>query len=289
MVNKPKAIASATTITARRNSPGLVPPTEQLILKEAQQAFTDNATSQTLSGSATQRLAYAIMCHHAAMVEADAKLATLSRIGASPEASANLRRDVTAYFLGKMPNDDGLSNDQVADNKAQRTAKNALLNRAFKLALTLAERNVTWIAFDTRIGVFSVPSAMLVKKGDIALGRLNTDKTVLLDNRPAAVNTKAKNGEDRMLSIRASVSQLIDATTPTKRTAPQSRESNVEALVKELHGIVTKDSASVPSLPVAVWNMLTEIAVWADTNQPKFGAPAKPNGNPATDGKTKVA
>ena len=272
-------VKQPTTAAKTSSNSAMLPPDEMDILRQANKAFDDYAHGTTLSGFATQRLAYAIQCHHTWMQQDDDKPAALSACIKGSEARKMLLKVMVQYFAGVAEKAKILktkSDQQIANIKGTRSARVKLIGDAFTVAVILDTEHVRFSSFNVDKGTYAIPGKMFAKEGDVPLGRLADKALVPIANEPAAVQTKAANGEPRLLPIRTSVKQLVMANTPKAERDRDGSGESVEQLVKELHDILldpdAKDTVHKDAYPDATWNYLGAIAAWYDkvTNNPDF-------------------
>jgi hypothetical protein len=248
------------------------------IRKQATMAFADKQQSDTLAGSAVQRLAYAVTAEHFTMNQGkaglpalEATLATADK-AASAAAAKTLFDKLVTYFLPEPATPEKGSSDKIEDAKATRTAREQLLKRAIQLAAVLAKAKVTLSAFDPATGQFTVPCKLLLMPGETPRGRIAANPTVALDGKPILLTRKATDGSDDDVDdkAQASVTRLTKVNAPTKPRKDKKREDvGLDKHASEVARILTVSTAPVAfrDLSDSLKNSLAAIVKWWDEQQ----------------------
>jgi hypothetical protein len=193
------------------------------IREQARLAFSENATSEALAGSAVQRLAFAIRAELNTMAETDKgkKLGSIVSVLTSAESSKAIGDAMVEYFIPALPEQGEGKSDKGETAKASRVAQVQLLRRALVLGAILARAKVSLSEFIKSAGHFSVPSKLLLGDGETAFGRLAAKQSIPLDGKPILFAPKGK--DESVVTARASVARLVKLHAPGKPRPTKKR------------------------------------------------------------------
>jgi len=284
-------------------------------------AFQDKSKADLMNGTATQRMACAVLAtwlnwrnngHPDKDVQTVPDLSIIvEKSEAGKNAMSTLKPLMSAALVGEALDYEGMSHDDKARAQSDRTNKLALLTRGMIPASILYRAGVTLDMFKRDIGCFAVKGTMLLEKGHAPLGALAAGNAIVLNNRTySAENTLKDNAAVR---VKASIDQLARAyrsqhdMTPKRDTngskklslktiRPDQLSDGVElpTLIAALHkAFVTpkgvKNTQRLPNdLPAEAWQMLSDIAHENDSIQDSdvFRAAVKTGITPNAEVKT---
>ena len=313
------ALKSTTTAHRGHNMPTLFD--QATIANIALTAFQDKNNADKLNGTATQRMACAVLAswlnwrnngHPDKDVQTVPELSLIvEKSEAGKNASATLKPLFTSALIGEAMDTENMSHDDKARTQSERTNKLALLTRAMIPAAILYRAGVTLDMFKRDVGCFAVKGTMLLETGHNPLGALSQATPILLNNRTYSAENSLKNNAG--VRIKASIDQLarawrsqnnmkaarvtgnggkIDLKTiePTKLAS----ECTLPILIAALHRalVPTKGKPHIVSnpndLPAEVWAMLSDIAFENDSIQDndKFRAAIKTGITPEAEVKS---
>ena len=295
-------MASKTKTTAAANvgNKTLTMFDEKTIANIALTAFQDKNNADKLNGTATQRMACAVLAtwlnwrnngHPNPDVQTVADLAVIvEKSEAGKNAMTALKPLMTAALIGDAIDTENMSHDDKARTQSERTAKLALLTRGMIPAAILYRAGVTLDMFKHDIGSFAVAGKMLLENGHLPLGALAWGTPIVLNNRTYSAENSLKN--NAAVRVKASIDQLARAYRSqvgmvAKRTnnggaridlksvdpSKLSGECSLATLIAALHAkFVTpsnvKRKPMMPNeLPANVWQMLSDIAQENDAVQ----------------------
>lgn len=248
------------------NSAAMGIVSDEDIRSQAKLAFKDNNQSQALAGSAVQRLAFAVTAEHHAMNQAGKKLGSLASVLNSPETLKAVRDAMSEFFIGDAPDAAEGKSDASETARASRVAQVQLLSRALQLAGILAHSHVGLAEFNRTTGNYTVPTKLLLATGETAFGRLAAAQSIALDGKPILVHGKNKKGDDTILTLRASVSRLLQVNAPAK--ARGTKKGGGDATFKDHLAAVAsalmsdKDPVHLGDLGVELKDHLAAIVDW---------------------------
>src|SRR4051812_36848970 len=252
----------------RSNSAAMGIVSDADIMTQARLAFADKANSESLAGSAVQRLAYAIIAEQHTLAQGSDRLAPLETLPESPESMKATRDKMISVFIAPLPEKPEGTSDKFEAAKAVFTAQVQLLARALTVAIIFATAKVKLDAFNAKSGTFSIPPKLLLAEGETAFGRLASSKTIALDGGPILIS----GAEDNIMSLRASVTRLVKVNAPAKPRPNGKKGKAAVGLDKhasEVARILTVDTAPVAfaDMSDSLKNSLAAIVKWWDEQQ----------------------
>lgn len=250
----------------RSNSAAMGIVSDADIMAQARLAFADRDKSESLAGSAMQRLAYAIIAEQHTLAQGSDRLAPLETLPESPEAMKTTRDKMISVFIAPLPEKPEGKQEKYEAAKTVFTAQVQLLSRALTVAIILATAKVKLDAFDAKTGMFSIPPKLLLAEGETAFGRLASAKSIALDGGPILVS----GAEDNIMSLRASVTRLLKVNAPAKpRNTKKSASVGLDKHASEVARILTVDTAPVAfaDMSDSLKNSLAAIVKWWDEQQ----------------------
>lgn len=225
---------------------------DDTIRAQARIAFAAIGEIDKLTGSAVQRLCYAIMAEHHTMVanSGKGKIAALDTITGTGEASKSawleLRKLMVEFFVpasGVTQND---SDDKVAQAKNIRVANERMLDRALKLAGILAKAKVPVASFDLKSGNFTAPVKLFLKPREVVRGRLKGVANIPIDGRNFLLTSPTTDGGEKDGNANASVTRLLQvhAAPVSRGSKERNQPANVlDAIPAIASALSSKDSA----------------------------------------------
>jgi hypothetical protein len=216
----------------------IVLPSDEKVQAIAAKAFKDNATAGDLLGTAEQRMAYAVMLHHLALIQKDVAMENLSDFTRTKAAMDQISGHMYEFFLDEATYKPGDFGDAVSSEKDTRSKRQALVRKAMSLASLLMLRGVMHSDFDETSGCFFVPAISLVneKEKEQAYGRLQRavadGQRILLNNKPLTVQTVNRRGDETGRPIRSSVARFRQVNAVTKARASNAGKSKAVDFTK---------------------------------------------------------
>lgn len=288
--------ADTTLPLIRSNKPAILD--DRIIRQYALQAFAEADESVKLQGSATQRLAAAIIAQvQAWQVNGHpddgvnfSSIPSLAKCHGSKSSSGELLPLLRARFIDDVPTT--LKDDARAAAQMQRNKHVTLLGRAFKVAAILAANMLTNASFSVAKGNFMVPPKLLLPTGAAWIGLMaagSAPTTVMLDGRTYTAQVLSKTtGKPQDVRVSFSVDGLMRAHAPTpkqrKAAAPgaatdstvdvsklQAKDFTADTLIDFLYTLLCKTESDGPDMTGAftaeTWSKLSDIAQWNDNSQ----------------------
>lgn len=307
--NTRKSLKASTAIVApkdnvvpisKSNKPAVLD--DRIIRQYALQAFSESDEGVKLQGKATQRLAAAVIAQWTAWDvnghpdENVGKVAPLEHSNRSKDVRNALTPLFRKVFIDAIP--EGMAADDKASAEAKRTAHNALLVSAIKLACIIVMHNMTLASFNPATGNFSIPKSLMLAKGEAWTGLMAVNTAPIpLDGRSYSAERQGKTGTGSTpFRVSFSVRSLFAAINPRKpATKPAAtagkQESNADwsaikldnapqsMLLRALHKqlIKTEGDPAEAGKPNSAaftaeeWSMLSDLAQWSDAEQSKPG------------------
>jgi hypothetical protein len=223
-------MAKVATVTARKPAPELrAKPTgeivtlpkrdhnkpdllaETAIMSNVHTAFDTYDKSVKDEGSATQRLAYAVMAKQKRLVYDGASVPELSRVAFDRKVTGELLLHIREWAIGDRPAKP--DDDASATRMDTYLRHSALLNRAIEFASVLAKCNAQMTQFNDKTGLWSVPVIALFPPKHTPLGD-NPERLVQLDNRGYGATTPNDKGAPKFVKSNASVRAMVAAVKP---------------------------------------------------------------------------
>lgn len=251
---------------------------DDTIREQARLAFADKVSSDSLAGSAVQRLAYAVMAEHFTMMQGSDKPPALTAMlpshdkAASDKAAKTLFDLMLAFFSPRPSITETGSNERIEEAKASQVAREQLLKRALLVAAVLARGGVLLSAFDPKTGTFTIPSKLLLLQGEKPRGRILDNPKVALDGRPILLTRKTTDGsnDDVDDKAQASITRLVKVCAPPKPRGTKKGEAvGLNKHASEVARILTSTTATVAlhELDNELKNSIAAIVKWWDEQQ----------------------
>lgn len=287
----PENVASYTDDTALPVNPQHNNMPAQLDAKQAKAiatvAFHEYDEGSRKIGTATQRLAYAIMAYHTWLRHDGVKIGELTELidfPGKPKSKATIvdvTERLTLEFIGPGLNfkNTTLTSDAIATAKEKRTAYTVLLRRAMQLAAILASHHVTADSYDIKHARFVVPVAAIKPANHFVKGWLASGgphegpvQTLAVSGRTVTMEEKVKDSTPER-RIQVSVNQIMAAYRsflPKSTPSVPERDdgASVVMLVNQLHAILcakdadANESNLADAFPKATRDKLNELAQW---------------------------
>lgn len=276
MVTELKTELATSTASIGHNQPSAM--TEEECKSLAGVAFKETDEANKQLGTAVQRMAAAVMAHHANMVANAGKgieIIKLSKVCHPDEAMgrATLQKAMVAFFIpGRIIT--AVKTD--ADKAAKRDAESKhvkLVRDGLDLASILALCMVELSAYDKATGLWNVPISLLCSDGF----SVETDaKTLTMDGTAWVARKLVAGGKPEYESFMSSVARLRDMRKPKTARAPGGNgdtdgkvtiRSKIADLLLNLRA-TDKGKAVYPSLSAledADRNALVALVKWYET------------------------
>jgi hypothetical protein len=280
------------------NSIAMNVPSDDDIMDEVALAFGENAQAGLLKGTAVQRVAFGILAHRDALVEAGkSDVPRLAATVEGKEARATIRKLMAEHFITEPKPMENAPSIAKATRKLTVAAQNTLLARGMLLAGLFDRHDIGYAAFNRDLGQFRVKADLFIGEDEQpGFGRF-AQTTVMMDGVGDMIGRKSEDGTFAPATIAASADRFILVNAPRKaRDASKGKdgatvECSVVALTAALSAILCQarspkdaaqgeakaDPVTKDSYNKKTWSELAALAQWyhTTTSAPGFDPKAK--------------
>lgn len=255
-------------VRGSNNPPSLIPPDDKVAKEMARTAFTEDKVGKGKVITATQRIAYACMIHHANAVEADRDIPGLADYFTVKADRATLQAEMCEVLIGDEPDKKTASFDVLDEYKA----KKAVVVRGLELCAILAKFACDWTWFDAGMSppCWAVRPGMLHPEGTKPRGRLDGTERIYLNGKSVIWDKKDAKENDQPGHAYASVAHLLLLHKPKAPKRATGGATSDKATVTEGATFNPKNAASVAQTVDAnhLWEALEILLVKDHTGEP---------------------
>lgn len=291
---------SAVVPTIGDNSSKIALLDSRVIHNWVAQAIHDNDQSAKLKGTATQRMAAAIIAQVSVWIETghpDASIAgipVLAQCNKSKDTRNEMMRLLRNAFFDVAPIAKGTEPDTVARIKMRRAAENTLLALSLRVACIIINGHMSLSSFLPDVGVFIVPKNMILPRDHFWTGYMNSPQApdvIPLNGATYSCETMSPTtGKTVLVRVTATVQSLVRSAIPPKKRTPDA-ESSIDwkalpwdtaptaLLLHALHKALCETEGDMTEADEPLnnaftqdeWNMFSDLAQWNDAEQRKAG------------------